>query len=50
MAVVDLLEEQDPLIAHQYEFYLWPKLWSQYALPDPLKWEIHPFQANQECT
>ncbi len=47
MSVVDLIDEQDQLKAHQYKFSLWPRAWAAYNLPDPFKWEIYPFQQDQ---
>ena len=43
MSVEDLIEEQNQLKAHQCEFYLWPKLWSEYTLPIVFNWQVHPF-------
>lgn len=47
MSVIDLIEEQDQLIAHRYEFFLWPRQWEAYNLSDSFNWKIHPFQRNQ---
>lgn len=47
MSVIDLIEEQDQLIAHRYDFFLWPRQWKAYNLSDSFNWKIHPFQRNQ---
>lgn len=47
MSVVDLISEQDQLIKHQYRFFLWPRAWAAYNLPDSFNWEIYPFQQDQ---
>jgi hypothetical protein len=43
MPVVDLIAEQDQLQAHRYDFFLWPKLWSEYTLSVVFNWQVHPF-------
>lgn len=47
MSVHDLIEEQDQLIAHRYEFFLWPRQWAAYNLSHSFNWMIHPFQSDQ---
>ena len=47
MSVVDLLDESDQLMAHEYKFYPWPKAWASYNLQDSFSWEIYPFRRNQ---
>ena len=47
MAVIDLIKEQDGLIAHRYAFFLVPEKWETYNLSDPFNWEMHPFQPDQ---
>ena len=47
MSVTDIIEKQNQLKAHHFDFYLWPKLWETYNLPDQARWEIHPFQKDQ---
>ena len=47
MSVNDLIEEQNQLKAHEQPFFLWPRQWEEYNLPDSFNWEIHPFQPDE---
>ena len=38
MSFRDIIEEQDELAAHRYEFYLWPKQWLGYTRSDCRDW------------
>lgn len=47
MSVEDLIAEQNQLKAHQCDFYLWPKLWSEYTSSLAFNWKVHPFDETE---
>jgi len=44
---MDLIAEQDQLQAHRYDFFLWPKLWSEYTFSIAFNWKVHQFDETE---
>lgn len=47
--VQDLIDEQDDMKAHTHRFYLWPKLWFEYAPKYALSfnWQVYSLRLDQ---
>jgi len=47
--VQDLIDEQDGMKAHTHRFYLWPKLWLEYAPKYALSfnWQVYSLRLDQ---
>ena len=52
MSVNDLIAEEDEAKAHEYAFYLWPRLWREYVERSGhiLNWEERQFLASKVST
>lgn len=38
---IDIIKEQDDLIAHTHEFILWPRMWQAYDAKLVCNWQMH---------